>query len=57
MFWLDGEQEAVRWRIFGSIFSSQSVVEIERAGGVLGSAHVKQARKVRVIVGHDGLRT
>ena len=57
MFWLDGEQEAIRGRIFGGIVIRQSVVEIERAGSVFGGAYVEEAGKVRVIVGHDGLRT
>ena len=56
MFWMDGEHEAVRWRIFGGSVIRQCVVEIECAGSVFGGAHVKQARKVREIVGHDGLR-
>jgi len=57
MLWLDGEQEAIRGRIFGGIVIRQSVVEIERAGSVFGGAYVEEAGKVRVIVGHDGLRT
>ena len=57
MFWLDGELEAVRRRIFGGIVVRQSVVEIECASGVFGGAYVEQAGKVHVIVGHDGLRT
>ena len=57
MFWLDGEQEAIRWWIFGGIVIRQSVVELKRAGGVFGGAYVEEAEKVRLIVGHDGLRT
>ena len=45
MFWLDGEQEAVGWRIFGGIVIPQCVVEIECAGSVFGGAHVKQAEE------------
>ena len=57
MFWLDGEQEAVRRRVFGGIVIRQSVVKLKRAGGVFGGAYVEEARKMRVIVGHGGLQT
>jgi hypothetical protein len=52
MFWLDGEQEAVRGRIFSGALIRERVVEIKRAGSILGGTHVKQAGEMGEIVGH-----
>ena len=52
MFGLDRKHEAVRGRIFGGVFARQRVVEIKRAGGVLGAAHVEQAGEMGEVVGH-----
>ena len=51
----DREKEALRGRFVRRAFPGQRVVEVERAGGVLGCADVEQAREMGEIVGHDRL--
>lgn len=56
MLGLNGKLKPVRRGILSAIFIRERIVEIERAGGLLGGAHVKQAGEMGEIVGHDGLR-
>ncbi|CAH1666985.1 hypothetical protein CHELA40_12920 [Chelatococcus asaccharovorans] len=53
---LNREQEAFGGRVFGGVFRRKLIVNVERAGGVVGGDDVEQAREAEMIVGHDRLQ-